>query len=191
MHQGRGLERVIGAFVAELRSCKRAEFIVDQREKPLHRGLAALAPHASQHLGDVARRRRIHSLIYARRRLQSRVRQHGARRCPPRSPRFVPDLDSAILAPKFDTLPPAPGRAMYRTVQLVLVGFLAVLFGMSALSRRFPHIAWLQLFRYNAPRLSEEQRANLRQRANVHAGIELILLGIVVPMVYFASTVIM
>src|SRR5437762_9878756 len=80
---------------------------------------------------------------------------------------------------------------MYRTVQLVLVGFLAVLFGMSALSRRFPHIAWLQLFRYNAPRLSEEQRANLRQRANVHAGIELILLGIVVPMVYFASTVIM
>jgi len=80
---------------------------------------------------------------------------------------------------------------MYRTVQLVLVGFLAVLFGMSALSRRFPHIAWLQLFRYNAPRLSDEQRANLRQRANVHAGIELILLGIVVPMVYFASTVIM
>ncbi len=39
MHQGRGLERVIGAFVAELRSCQRAEFIVDQREKPLHRGL--------------------------------------------------------------------------------------------------------------------------------------------------------
>ena len=174
MHQGRGLERVIGAFVAELRSCQRAEFIVDQREKPLHRGLAALAPHASQHLGDAARRRGIHSLIYARRRLAScRIwtapsgHLNSIRSHPPR------------------------GRALYRTVQLVLFGFLAVLFGMSALSRRFPHIAWLQLFRYNAPRLSEEQRANLRQRANVHAGIELILLGIVVPMVYFASTVMM
>jgi hypothetical protein len=80
---------------------------------------------------------------------------------------------------------------MYRTVQLVLVGFLAVLFGLSALSRRFPHIAWLQLFRYNAPQLSEEQRARMRQRANVHSGIELIFLGIVVPLVYFASTIMM
>ena len=80
---------------------------------------------------------------------------------------------------------------MYRTVQLLLFGFLAVLFGMSALSRRFPHVPWLQLFRHNAPRLSDEQRAKIRQRANVHAGIELILLGIVVPMLYFASTVMM
>ncbi len=80
---------------------------------------------------------------------------------------------------------------MYRTVQLVLIGFLALLFGMSALSRRFPHIVWLQLFRYHAPRLSEEQQAKIRQRANIHAGIELILLGIVVPMVYFATTVMM
>ena len=69
----------------------------------------------------------------------------------------------------------------------MLIGFLALLFGMSALSRRFPHVAWLQLFRYHAPRLSEEQRAKIRQRANIHAGIELILLGIVVPMVYFAT----
>ena len=30
MHQGRGLERVIGAFVAELRSCQRAEFVVEE-----------------------------------------------------------------------------------------------------------------------------------------------------------------
>jgi NADH:ubiquinone oxidoreductase subunit K len=80
---------------------------------------------------------------------------------------------------------------MYRTVQLVLAGFLALLFGLSALSRRLPHTAWLQLSRYSAPQLSEEQRARMRQRANLHAGIELILLGIVVPMVYFASTVIM
>lgn len=80
---------------------------------------------------------------------------------------------------------------MYRTVQLVLGGFLVLLLGMSALSRRFPRIAWLQLFRYSAPQLSDEQRAKIRQRANVYAGIELILLGIVVPVVYFASTVMM
>jgi hypothetical protein len=80
---------------------------------------------------------------------------------------------------------------MYRTVQLVLLGFLAVLLGMSALSRRFPHIAWLQLFRHNAAQLTEEQRARIRQRANLHTGIELILLGIVVPIVYFASTIMM
>lgn len=80
---------------------------------------------------------------------------------------------------------------MYRDVQLVLVGVLAVLFGLSALSRQFPHIAWLQLFRFNAPRLSEEQRAKMRQRANIHAGIELILLGMVVPIGYFATTIMM
>ena len=34
---------------------------------------------------------------------------------------------------------------------------------------------------------TDEQRAKIRQRANIHAGIELILLGIVVPMVYFAT----
>ncbi|HEV8510164.1 MAG TPA: hypothetical protein VGQ48_06890 [Gemmatimonadales bacterium] len=80
---------------------------------------------------------------------------------------------------------------MYRTVQLVLGGFLVVLFGLSALSRRFPDIPWLQLFRYNTPRLSDEQRAKNRQRANIYAGVELILLGIIVPMVYFAGTVMM
>jgi hypothetical protein len=80
---------------------------------------------------------------------------------------------------------------MYRTFQLVVVGLLALLFALSGLSRRFPHVAWLQLFRYDRPRLSAEQRAKMRQRANVYAGVELILLGIVVPIAYFALTVMM
>lgn len=80
---------------------------------------------------------------------------------------------------------------MDRTVQLVLLGVLGVLFGLSALSRRFPHIEWLQLFRFNAPQLSEDQRARMRQRANMRAGIEMILLGMVVPMGYFALTIMM
>ena len=70
---------------------------------------------------------------------------------------------------------------MYRSLQLVLAGLIAMVFGLSALSRRFPDVAWLQAFRYDPPRLSQEQRARMRRRANIHAGIELILVGIVLP----------
>jgi hypothetical protein len=78
---------------------------------------------------------------------------------------------------------------MYRTVQIVLASIIAVVFGLSALSRRLPHVAWLQLFRFHRPQLSEEQQARMRQHANVHAGVEMILLGIVVPVVYIGGTV--
>lgn len=75
---------------------------------------------------------------------------------------------------------------MYRTVQAVLLGILAAVFGLSALSRRFPGVGWLQRFRYEFPRQSEEQRERMRRRANIHAGVELILLGVVLPMGYVA-----
>ena len=78
---------------------------------------------------------------------------------------------------------------MYRTLQLALAGLIALVFGLSALSRRFPDVAWLQAFYYDPPRLSQEQRARMRRRANIHAGIELILVGIVLPMLYVAVTV--
>lgn len=78
---------------------------------------------------------------------------------------------------------------MYRTVQLVLVGLMAMVFGLSALSRRFPDVAWLQVFRYHPPRLSQEEQARMRRRANVLAGIELILMGIGLPILYVAATV--
>ncbi len=77
---------------------------------------------------------------------------------------------------------------MYRKIQFVVVGALAVVFGLSALSRRFPHVEWLQLFRHEHPRLSEEQQAKMRRRANIHTGAELILMGIVLPMGYVALT---
>ena len=78
---------------------------------------------------------------------------------------------------------------MYRSIQLVLVGLLAVVFGLSAVSRRFPRVGWLQIFRYDAPRLSNEQQARIRRRSNIHAGIELILMGIGLPLLYVAGTV--
>ena len=80
---------------------------------------------------------------------------------------------------------------MWQIVQLVILGVLAGIFGLSALSRRYPHVGWLQPFRFNWPQLSREQRERMRRRANVHAGIELILLGFAVPIVYVGSSIMM
>lgn len=80
---------------------------------------------------------------------------------------------------------------MWQIVQLVILGVLAAVFGLSALSRRYPHVAWLQPFRFHWPQLPAEQRESMRRRANVHAGIELILLGFAVPIVYVGSSIMM
>jgi hypothetical protein len=53
----------------------------------------------------------------------------------------------------------------------------------------FPHATWLQAFRFDQPRVSQEQRARMRRRSNIHAGVELILTGIVLPMLYVVGTV--
>ncbi len=71
---------------------------------------------------------------------------------------------------------------------MVLGGLAFALFGLSALSRRFPEVAWLQAFRIEN-RLTEEQKARMRRRAQVHAGVEMILVGIALPMGYVVLTV--
>jgi hypothetical protein len=76
-------------------------------------------------------------------------------------------------------------------IQLILGGIVAVLFGLSALSRRFPQIAWLQHFYFERPQLSEEQKAKMGRRAAILAGLQLILLGIVLPMGYVVLTLMM
>jgi hypothetical protein len=80
---------------------------------------------------------------------------------------------------------------MWQVVQLLILGVVVAAYGLSALSRRYPHVGWLQLFRFNWPQLSEEHRERMRRRANVHAGIELILLGFAVPIVYVGSSIMM
>jgi hypothetical protein len=50
-----------------------------------------------------------------------------------------------------------------------------------------PDIGWLGAFR--RPELAPEQKARFRRRANVIAGAELILLGIVIPLGYGALTI--
>lgn len=66
------------------------------------------------------------------------------------------------------------------------LGALALVFiGLGVLARRFPDVPWLQHFDLGS-RLTEEQRARLRRRANRSAGVELIALGFGIPLVYFA-----
>jgi hypothetical protein len=80
---------------------------------------------------------------------------------------------------------------MTATIQVIILALLGALFGLSALSRRYPHIRWLQAFRIKRPQVSEEQRARMQRRANIHAGIQFILLGLGVPAVYVVSSVMM
>ena len=77
------------------------------------------------------------------------------------------------------------------TIQLIILSVLGALFGLSALSRRHPHIGWLQAFHIKRPQLSEEQRARMQRRANIHVAIQFTLLGFGVPVVYVASSVLM
>lgn len=78
---------------------------------------------------------------------------------------------------------------MKSTIQLITLVLLAVLYGLSALSRRYPHIGWLQAFHIKWPQLSEEQKARMQRRANIRAGIQFILLGCGVPVIYVVSSV--
>jgi hypothetical protein len=78
---------------------------------------------------------------------------------------------------------------MSERFQVVVGSILVVLYGLSALSRRFPNVAWLRHFRIPRPRFTEEQQARMRRRANVNVGAQLILFGVILPMGYLALTV--
>jgi hypothetical protein len=76
------------------------------------------------------------------------------------------------------------------SVQAILLGLLAVVFVLSRLARRFPHVAWLRVFRLPVIRMSEEQRARRRRAGNRMAGRGMVLVGIVLPPLYIASRII-
>jgi hypothetical protein len=80
---------------------------------------------------------------------------------------------------------------MTSTIQVVILALLGALFGLSALSRRYPHIGWLQAFHIKRPQLSEAQKARMQRRANIHVAMQFILLGFGVPVVYVASSFMM
>jgi hypothetical protein len=76
-----------------------------------------------------------------------------------------------------------------REVEYVIVALAVVFFGLTLAARRYPHVAWLRPF--HPPKLSARQQAIQRRRANTLAGLEMILLGIIVPLGFVAITVMM
>jgi hypothetical protein len=78
---------------------------------------------------------------------------------------------------------------MSERFQIVVGSIVAVVYGLSTLSRRFPHVAWLQHFRIPRPHLTEEQQARMTRRTTVYAGAQLILLGMILPLGYLVLTV--
>jgi uncharacterized membrane protein len=76
-------------------------------------------------------------------------------------------------------------------VKAILLGLIAVAFGLNRLAVAFPHLAWLQLFRLPVRQMSEEERARRRRSANRLAGLEMVIAGLVLPLLYFVPTFMM
>jgi hypothetical protein len=76
------------------------------------------------------------------------------------------------------------------SVKAILLGLIATAFVLSRLAHWFPHVAWLQVFCLPVVQMSEEQRAKRRQFGNRMAGLEMVFAGVLLPLVYFASTII-
>ena len=75
------------------------------------------------------------------------------------------------------------------SVKTILMVGISVAFILSRLARWFPDVAWLQVFRLPEIPMSEEQRKRRRRSGNRLAGMEMVLAGIVLPLLYFASTI--
>jgi hypothetical protein len=80
---------------------------------------------------------------------------------------------------------------IHPAIQAILLGVIVVAFGLNRLARALPDVEWLQAFRLPALQLTEEQKARRRRRAGLMAGVEIILAGLVLPLLYVASKVMM
>ena len=67
--------------------------------------------------------------------------------------------------------------------QTVFVVIGVAVFALVKLAPRYPHVPWLQAFRY-MDRRSEEQKERDRRRANVMGGLQFIVFGIAIPPAY-------
>ena len=72
----------------------------------------------------------------------------------------------------------------FRTTQVVLASLALLVMVLGWLARKHPEVTWLRGFNLQA-RLTDDQRRGLRRSANVNAGAQLILLGVVLPVGYF------
>jgi hypothetical protein len=76
-------------------------------------------------------------------------------------------------------------------LKLILLGMLGTFYGLSWLARKHPDVGWLQVFQLPTIQRSEEERARQRRFSNRMAAVEMILAGLVLPLLYALSTVMM
>ena len=77
------------------------------------------------------------------------------------------------------------------TTEAILLGLIAIAFALGWLARAFPQVGWLRFFRLPQVQMTEAQRAERRRAANRIAGMEMILAGLILPILYIAATVMM
>lgn len=76
-------------------------------------------------------------------------------------------------------------------VKAALLGLIAIAIVLGWLARRHPEVAWLRIFRLPGIQLSPEEKERRRRTANRIAGLEIIVAGLVLPLLYLLSTVMM
>jgi hypothetical protein len=77
------------------------------------------------------------------------------------------------------------------TVRAILLGVIVVAFGLNRLARAFPDVTWLRVFRLPEREMSEQEKARRRRSANRLAGMEMVIAGLVLPLLYFIPTFMM
>lgn len=75
------------------------------------------------------------------------------------------------------------------SLQVILMGGLAVLVGLLTVANAYPDVAWLRPFRVFRGQPSEAQTRRLRRRVRITAAVELIGLGVLLPVGYLVLTV--
>lgn len=73
-------------------------------------------------------------------------------------------------------------KALFGVLVLVWIG-------LQYAARRYPDVEWLQALKL--PELTSQQKRRAERRANLFAGMEFILLGVIIPLGYLALTVMM
>ena len=79
---------------------------------------------------------------------------------------------------------------IWEAFQLVVVVAFVGIFVLSRVAPGHPRLAWLRKLKLE-DRRSEEQKRRARQSAQVMGGLQLIVLGLSLPLLYVGSTVIM
>ena len=72
----------------------------------------------------------------------------------------------------------------FRVTEIVLGSLLLLIMVLGWLGRRYPRTAWLRAFNLRA-RLTDDQRNRLQRTVDTNTGLQFILLGLAVPIVYF------